>query len=378
MNQRACERGNPSVLMTWVGGYPAHYIRALHAAVFKSWGSAVRFVYIQPRGSAGSKLFERGSLTPTATVVEGGSWLELWQILNRHNSRSLLVVGLYPRALVAALAWSRLHSRTTFYWSDTNIHDVLRQSGVQRSIRLISQRFLLRHVDQFLYMGKTNKDFYTWLHRGRLGERKLRWFPCPVTVPPLFESRSGSGGETVRFLYLGRLSAEKGLNRLILAFQHIAGRYRSRLSLTIAGDGVEMGRLKRLVENEDLTGTIEFVGPVASDQTSELYRSHDVLVLPSNREAWGLVVNEALASGLPVIAPRWVGSVADLVQDKGTGWVLPDNSPRTIASAIVEAMDSLGSLAHLGDKGSHLVRTGGWTLDGSMGALDAVLTEIST
>ena len=182
----------------------------------------------------------------------------------------------------------------------------------------------------------------------------------------------------MRFLYLGRLSAEKGLNRLIWAFQHIAGRYRSRLSLTIAGDGVEMGRLKRLVENEDLTGAIEFVGPVASDRTSELYRSHDVLVLPSNREAWGLVVNEALASGLPVIAPRWVGSVADLVQDKGTGWVLPDNSPRTIASAIVEAMDSLGSLAHLGDKGSHLVRTGGWTLDGSMGALDAVLTEIST
>ena len=136
-------------------------------------------------GSAGSKLFERGYYrTPTATVVEGGSWLELWQILNRHNSRSLLVVGLYPRALVAALAWSRLHSRTTFYWSDTNIHDVLRQSGVQRSIRLISQRSLAPTCGPVPVHGKDEQGFLHLATSWKARRAQAPMVPMPCYCPP--------------------------------------------------------------------------------------------------------------------------------------------------------------------------------------------------
>lgn len=76
---------------------------------------------------------------------------------------------------------------------------------------------------------------------------------------------------------------------------------------------------------------IRFLGHVPNDSLPEIYERHDVFILPSRYEPWGLVVEEALFRGLPVIASDKVGSAADMVAALETGAVFP--CPRRTACA---------------------------------------------
>ena len=94
----------------------------------------------------------------------------------------------------------------------------------------------------------------------------------------------------LRFLYVGRLTAVKNLPVLIDCFN------RNGLPLTIVGGGEDEATLKAIA-----APNIRFTGFIANEYLSEIYESHDVFILPSLSEPWGLVVEEALYRGLPCI-----------------------------------------------------------------------------
>lgn len=114
-----------------------------------------------------------------------------------------------------------------------------------------------------------------------------------------------------RFLYVGRLAPEKNLDRLLSAF----GRFRavqSAAELRLVGDGPLRDRLG---DREGVT----FVGGLNQDQLASEYLAATALILPSLREPWGLVVNEALAYGCPVLVSDQCGCVPELVRTGETG-----------------------------------------------------------
>lgn len=114
-----------------------------------------------------------------------------------------------------------------------------------------------------------------------------------------------------RFCYLGRLIALKQIDRIVEALP-------SGCELHIIGDGEERDRIKSLALNK----RIVFHGKVYGEKKIELLHSVDCLVLYSYYESWGLVINEALASGIPVIVSDKVGAKKDLVEgDSPTGLV---------------------------------------------------------
>jgi glycosyltransferase involved in cell wall biosynthesis len=85
------------------------------------------------------------------------------------------------------------------------------------------------------------------------------------------------------------------------------------------------------------------VGRLSGDEVYKHYAAADVLILPSSREPWGLVVNEAMAAGLPVIVSDRVGSATDLVEGRGTGIVIPHDDVAALTSAMATlAQDQLG------------------------------------
>ncbi|MBS0286860.1 MAG: glycosyltransferase [Proteobacteria bacterium] len=111
--------------------------------------------------------------------------------------------------------------------------------------------------------------------------------------------RSFSG----KFLFVGRLAPEKNIAILIQAFAKFP-----HFHLTLVGQGPLEQSLKT-----SLLPNITMLGHVANDALAQVYAQHDVLVLPSLREPWGLVVEEALFYGLPVIVSDKVGCAKDLV-----------------------------------------------------------------
>jgi glycosyltransferase involved in cell wall biosynthesis len=129
-----------------------------------------------------------------------------------------------------------------------------------------------------------------------------------------------------RFLYVGRLSPEKNLAFLlrVFAMPSMAG-----FHLTLVGDGPERDSLCTKAGSN-----VSFVGHVPNGDIQRIYASHDVFILPSLSEPWGLVIEEALYYGLPVLASSKVGSVEDLIESYCAGVAFDPLSERSLENAI--------------------------------------------
>jgi glycosyltransferase involved in cell wall biosynthesis len=145
-------------------------------------------------------------------------------------------------------------------------------------------------------------------------------------------ARLGVGAEDVLFLYVGRLQACKNLHILIDAFRLLRA---PNAVLGLAGYGPEEAALSR---HADGAANIRFYGSVSLDQVSQYYVASDAFVLPSG-DIWGLVVNEAMACGLPVIAADTVGSSDDLIVHGENGYVYRWDD----VGALTDALDRLAA-----------------------------------
>jgi glycosyltransferase involved in cell wall biosynthesis len=86
-------------------------------------------------------------------------------------------------------------------------------------------------------------------------------------------------------------------------------------------------------------GAIQFVGFVQRDGLPDFYALADALIFPTHSDTWGLVVNEAMSCGLPVIVANVAGCAADLVQDGWNGFVVPPKDPAQLAEAMARFAD---------------------------------------
>lgn len=132
-----------------------------------------------------------------------------------------------------------------------------------------------------------------------------------------------------KFLYVGRLSPEKNLPILLSTFSLPS---MQNYQLTMVGTGPQYDSLKLMASKN-----VEFKGHIPNENIHAIYETHDVFILPSISEVWGLVVEEALYYGLPVLVSAQVGSVEDLVIDTGAGLAFDPNSSRSLGS-VIEAM----------------------------------------
>lgn len=131
----------------------------------------------------------------------------------------------------------------------------------------------------------------------------------------------------LRYLYVGRLVDVKNIKLLIEVFNQ------NKLPLTIVGDGELREKLK-----EQANSNIRFTGFVNNEKLGAIYQAHNVFILPSYYEPWGLVVEEALYWGLPVIVSDKVGSSVDMVKELDSGLVFRSKD----AGHLQECIDHMG------------------------------------
>lgn len=139
------------------------------------------------------------------------------------------------------------------------------------------------------------------------------------------------------FLYAGRITREKGVFYLLEAYARLSQERRSRVGLVFVGDGAARSRLMKRAKELDGSRVI-FPGFVQRDNLAKYYALADALVLPTYSDPWGLVVNEAMASGLPIVVSKAAGCAEDLVRHGWNGFVV---RPREVG----RLAEALGSLA---------------------------------
>jgi glycosyltransferase involved in cell wall biosynthesis len=218
------------------------------------------------------------------------------------------------------------------------------------------------------------------------GVRPERVFIAPYTVDnAFFQSRAADARAEARAwreelgipaddlvaLYAAKLIPVKGCGDLIEAFGQ---RPRKNTHLVLVGDGPLRGELEALARS---TGAnVHFLGFVNQQRMPAAYALGDVFVLPSRFEPWGLVVNEAMNLGLPIIASDQVGAVPDLV-GADNGWVFPAGRVPSLARVLDEALADRAALTARGK--ASLRRISGWdiphTAEGFVRAARAVSGE---
>jgi glycosyltransferase involved in cell wall biosynthesis len=136
-------------------------------------------------------------------------------------------------------------------------------------------------------------------------------------------------------LFASKLQTRKHAAHLVEAYRSFLAQHTStpRPYLVIVGDGEERSNLEDLCRQHGLED-VRFAGFRNQSELPRFFQLSDVFVLPSRHEPWGLIVNEAMAAGLPVIVSTDVGSHADLVSNSSPG---PNSSPNSSAAANFEA-----------------------------------------
>lgn len=143
--------------------------------------------------------------------------------------------------------------------------------------------------------------------------------------------------------FLGRLSPEKGADILLQAVA-ILKQKNIVVKVKIGGAGEEENSLRNLTEKLEITSQVEFCGWISNEQKPDFFKNIDVLCVPSHYESFGLVVLEAWAYGVPVIASE-VDGLAEIIANGETGLLFPKNDATALAENIEKLLFSDDNLA---------------------------------
>lgn len=348
------------VLWTSFGPYHMARLRALASTMnvvaieFASEERQYRWVV-----EAGDRPFQQITLSQGAWEDQHG-WLvaaRLWRKLNEVRPDVLLIPGYYTVPGLTAAVWGNSHGKRTILMSETNYEDkprsIANNFGKKLLIRALFDGAVVGGKRAALYLRSlglrdceiaykydvVDNDFYTQ------GTHRIRTSQVP----------SAYGLPVRYFLYVGRLVAAKHIGFLLEAF-HLYCEQGGSWSLVLAGDGPLKAALRKQAAGLLLSEKIHFAGHLSASQLLPYYAFASCFVLPSIREAWGLVVNEAMASSLPLIVSRQCGCCEDLVVDGQNGIIVDP----TNVNSLVEAMRRVSDLsdaqrAAMGHKSSQIV-----------------------
>ncbi len=196
--------------------------------------------------------------------------------------------------------------------------------------------------------------------------------PPPTGAKP-FSTRYGLDGPFV--LFVGRLASNKGLLELTDAFAALARSDPSAELVLVGEDGGMRGPVAARARALGLERRVHLLGMVEDDAlVTSAYREARLFVLPSEYEAFGLVLLEALAQGTPVVASR-VGGIPEVVDDGKAGLLVPPRSPEDLARAIRSIWEDRELASRLGAYGrDHVVPRFSW--EGLADRLDALYREV--
>lgn len=186
------------------------------------------------------------------------------------------------------------------------------RGALRRGVR----RFLLPRVDHVFVNGASGRR-----HALACGVDAARVSVVPSgTDTDVFGShpRIAPSRDELRLLYVGQLVPRKGVVPFARVLAAVAATTKRPIRWSIAGRGPQESELRALPWSENVK--LEFLGSKPYHELSQYYEQADVFTMPSLSDEWGLVVNEAMACGLPVLGCTGAQSVDELVVNGASGW----------------------------------------------------------
>ena len=294
---------------------------------------------------------------------------------------AVLIHGYNSATNLLAIFIARIIGTKVLMRGDTRWQEHHQRTGLKSLLK----RLLFKCCNGFVSIGTLNRAYY--LQHG-LPSARIFFAPfcvnneqfaaSPVTkVQARKDIRTALQlqADTEIVLFASKLVKRKRTDDLIRAFATLEGEFPTAC-LVIAGSGDEQASLQYLSESLRIK-QIRFVGFQNQTQLPPLYAATDVFVLPSDEEPWGLVINEVMAAGVPVIVSNEVGAAPDLVEGKGTGIVYRCGDVDALSQALRLLLGSATMRKQMADSGVQLIES--WSVnvcaDGIARAARAVIAN---
>jgi glycosyltransferase involved in cell wall biosynthesis len=205
------------------------------------------------------------------------------------------------------------------------------------SARKILRRWLLKAADAVYVNGASGSRYIRSMGYGG-----------PITVAPYAADNSvfldpgtRRRGDVLKLLYTGQLVDRKGLYPFLKCLARWCQAHPKRAVLfSVVGGGDQLDRLKQVELPPNLL--IDFKGSMRFEQLPSQYYASDLYVYPTLADEWGLVVNEAMIAGLPVLGSRYSQAIEELVREGVNGWLFTPTDEQDTYNAIGRALESSG------------------------------------
>lgn len=234
--------------------------------------------------------------------------------------------------------WDSIPLLITPYLSAKKKNSVVVESSYLEStlngIKGFVKRMFFHRISKAYASGKSQKTLIENITKKKIeivitkGVGVFNFIPQPKFIPK---------DKVVNFIYVGRLSPEKNLLFTIDAFRDCPD-----LKLNIVGYGPQEAELR-----ENVPDNVNFLGGIDNDKLSKIYQQNDVFILPSISEPWGLVVEEALNNGLPLLLSNRVGCAEELLIEGVNGYSFKYDDKQSLLKAVrmISDPDTYNSMA---------------------------------
>ncbi|MBN4071995.1 glycosyltransferase family 4 protein [bacterium AH-315-F18] len=318
-------------------------------------------------------------LGPGQTFGEGFSFVTstgLHRHLRRNTTDIVISHGWATALSIKALVLSKAQRIPLLLRGESQRHSHKR--GWAQLLKSAMLHPLLKRVEGILAIGTLNKEFYVDLG---IPTNRIFWTPYSIDTDGFLknavtdeqlreeERTLGLTPGSFRVIACGKLAAYKRPQDVITSVSRM--KHRGKTELLFVGDGPMRQELEKKAAQAEVK--THFLGFRNQNALPLAYRLADVMVLASEHEPWGLVVNEAMTMGLPTIVTEVVGSGPDLVVNDKTGFIVKVGDTGAIAAGLDHMAGQPESLRKM--KAAALEQVAAFHLDRTAeGYLDAIRT----
>jgi glycosyltransferase involved in cell wall biosynthesis len=264
--------------------------------------------------------------------------------LRRFRPEVILSGEMGMRTVQAALYRRFFPESRLVIWAKLSDFSEQGRGRMRHSLR----RFLLRSADAVVVNGEGGARY---IRRFGVDAERIFRAPCTTDLGPFLERPAGRGPETRhRLLYSGVFSERKNIVPFLDIAAGWAERHPSRqVEISVLGHGPLQSQLADFRGPENLH--VRVLGSVPYQRLPEIYREHGILAFPTLADEWGMVVIEALASGMPVLGSVYSQAVEELVQNHRNGWTFrPDSRQETFEALDAALTRSAGELDDMAEQ----------------------------
>jgi glycosyltransferase involved in cell wall biosynthesis len=292
------------------------------------------------------------------------SWipLKLPLYLKSYLPDVIISTELGVRTLLAGI-YAKIYKKKMLVWSVEYLIGIRKHT----TLRINFRKLLAKKIDGFCSCGAENKKYLE--HLGVAANKIFNvgnvvdnsYFQTNATTEARKKIRKELGLSGTVFFNIGQLIGRKAIDRLIRIWATLPDRILKDSMLIIIGGGTEEDNLKNLSKALGLLNVL-FIPPKTLSELPSFYAAGDVFIFPTLEDGWGLVINEAMACGKPILCSKYAGCCPELIQEGVNGYSFDPLDEDNTRGAIIRMFNkNPKELEIMGEKSKKIIS--GFTYD---------------